>query len=286
MADSGEASRLEGSRLPAALNRFGHSSRRLALALAVAAGLTQAATAQTASEYQIKAAYLYNFAKATQWSREALPNADSPLVIAVFGGDDDVFKVVRNTLTGKSIHGHPLEIRHSRTVAELKSCQVVFFRGSEKNGAAAIAALNGTGIMLVGEDANFLSQGGMINLSLNDGRVTFEVNPASIERGGVRYGDTSLPPQKDADSTVESAGSRSLKNLVSPAYPNIARNMSLKGTVQLQALVRADGTVKEVHVVGGHPMLAAAAEEAVMKWRYEPAGKETLESVKISFGRN
>jgi TonB family protein len=61
--------------------------------------------------------------------------------------------------------------------------------------------------------------------------------------------------------------------------------MNLRGIVQLQVVVRADGTVKEVHVVGGHPMLAAAAEQAVMKWRYQPAAKETIETVKIAFGQ-
>lgn len=54
-----------------------------------------------------------------------------------------------------------------------------------------------------------------------------------------------------------------VKSRTSPAYPDIAKNMHLKGTVRLQLMVRADGTVKGVYVVGGHPMLAAAAELAV-----------------------
>jgi len=147
-----------------------------------------------------------------------------------------------------------------------------------------IAALNSSGILLVGEDPNFLAQGGMINLSLKDGRVTFEVNPESVERAGVHYGQ-SVPASaaKGAGSTIESAGSRTIKNKVSPSYPDIAKNLSLKGTVQLQAVVRADGTVKEVHVLGGHPMLAAAALQAVMKWRYLAGEKETRETVRISF---
>ncbi len=61
--------------------------------------------------------------------------------------------------------------------------------------------------------------------------------------------------------------------------------MNLKRAVQLQAVVRADGSVKEVHVVGGHPLLAESAARALMQWRYEPASKETLEMVRISFGQ-
>ena len=161
---------------------------------------------------------------------------------------------------------------------------MVFFRASEPNTGAALASLAGASVLLVGEDANFLAQGGMINLVLRSGRVTFELNPDAMERGGVRYGTTHATSAPEGNSVVESAGARPVKSHTSPAYPDIAKNMNLKGTVQLQAVVRADGTVKEVHVVGGHPMLAAAAEQAVMKWRYQPAGKETVETVKITFG--
>ena len=66
-------------------------------------------------------------------------------------------------------------------------------------------------------------------------------------------------------------------------YPDLAQRMKLTGTVQVQALVRRDGTVKEVKVIGGHPLLAEAVMRAVMKWRYEPATKETVVLVKISF---
>ncbi len=51
----------------------------------------------------------------------------------------------------------------------------------------------------------------------------------------------------------------------------------------MQALVRRDGTVKEVKVIGGHPLLAEAVMQAVMKWRYEPGTKETVVLVKVSF---
>jgi outer membrane biosynthesis protein TonB len=51
----------------------------------------------------------------------------------------------------------------------------------------------------------------------------------------------------------------------------------------LEALVRADGSVKEVQVVGEHPMLAEAAVQAVMHWRYEAAPKETMEVVRLNF---
>lgn len=61
--------------------------------------------------------------------------------------------------------------------------------------------------------------------------------------------------------------------------------MNLSGTVQVRAIVRADGTVKDVEVIGGHPLLADALTQAVRKWRYEPSSKESVELVKFSFGQ-
>ena len=61
--------------------------------------------------------------------------------------------------------------------------------------------------------------------------------------------------------------------------------MNLTGTVQLQAVVRADDTVKEVKVIGGHPLLADALSQAVRKWKYEPSNKESVEVVKFNFGQ-
>jgi TonB family protein len=55
-----------------------------------------------------------------------------------------------------------------------------------------------------------------------------------------------------------------------PAYPDIARRISLTGTVKLQIVIGTDGKVKDVSVIGGHPVLITAAVEAVKKWRYEP----------------
>jgi protein TonB len=61
--------------------------------------------------------------------------------------------------------------------------------------------------------------------------------------------------------------------------------MGIAGAVQLQVVVRADGSVKDVHVLGGHPVLAEAATQAVRQWRYRFASSETVEVVKITFAQ-
>ena len=55
------------------------------------------------------------------------------------------------------------------------------------------------------------------------------------------------------------------------------------GTAQVSVLVKRDGTVKEVKVLGRHPLLAEALVRAVRQWKYQPGPKETVEVVKFSF---
>ncbi|PYV47427.1 MAG: energy transducer TonB, partial [Acidobacteria bacterium] len=51
----------------------------------------------------------------------------------------------------------------------------------------------------------------------------------------------------------------------------------------LEVTVKPDGSVKDVRVIGGHPLLADAAVRSVKQWRYEPSGRETTEVVKVNF---
>jgi len=57
---------------------------------------------------------------------------------------------------------------------------------------------------------------------------------------------------------------------VEPDYPKIAITMHLSGTVQLRAIIGTDGTIQNIQVVSGNPILATAAVAAVKQWRYQP----------------
>ena len=76
---------------------------------------------------------------------------------------------------------------------------------------------------------------------------------------------------------------RRAKSKVAPVYPDLARKMNLTGTVKVQVVVSPNGTVKEAKVLGGHPVLATAALEAVRKWRFEPAAMESSGVVDFKF---
>ena len=70
---------------------------------------------------------------------------------------------------------------------------------------------------------------------------------------------------------------------VQPVYPDLARKMNLAGTVKLQVVVSPNGMVKEAKVVGGHPVLANAALDAIKKWRFEPTAMQSSGVVDFKF---
>jgi protein TonB len=84
----------------------------------------------------------------------------------------------------------------------------------------------------------------------------------------------------------DSGHERKVITKVSPLYPDLARKMQLQGVVKLEVLVAPDGTVKNVKVIGGSPLLVSAAESAIRKWRFAPADAQTSELIKLNFVPN
>jgi protein TonB len=86
-------------------------------------------------------------------------------------------------------------------------------------------------------------------------------------------------------STAALAADKPRKAIVQtePEYPAIARSMNLHGVVKLKMIVGADGLVKRVEYVGGHPVLAESAVKAVKTWKYEPGPSETVMQVDVKF---
>jgi len=76
---------------------------------------------------------------------------------------------------------------------------------------------------------------------------------------------------------------RTLKSKVAPVYPELARRMNITGVVRVQITVSTNGTVKNMKLVGGHPVLASAALDAVKKWRFEVGPQESTGVVQFRF---
>ena len=82
-------------------------------------------------------------------------------------------------------------------------------------------------------------------------------------------------------STDESK--RKVKTKVSPVYPELARRMNVAGKVKIEVVVSPDGHVKTTRVVGGHPLLVQACQDAVKEWKFVPASEETTQVVEFEF---
>jgi len=79
------------------------------------------------------------------------------------------------------------------------------------------------------------------------------------------------------------SGKRKVKTRVEPEYPALARQMNVVGKVKIEVTISAEGHVTGTRVVGGSPLLVSSAVEAVKKWKFEPAAKESSEVVEFEF---
>lgn len=134
------------------------------------------------SEYQIKAAFIYNFAKFVEWPPEALPANNSPFVIGILGENpflDDLKKVILN----KTINEHPIEIKTFRSAAEATNCHLLFISSSEKDRLEEIIKeLGQSSVLTVGETERFTESGGMINFVVESKKIRFQINDEAAKK--------------------------------------------------------------------------------------------------------
>jgi TonB family protein len=81
----------------------------------------------------------------------------------------------------------------------------------------------------------------------------------------------------------DSGTDRKVLSRVVPAYPELAKKMGIQGKVRVVATVGPNGKVKLTQVLGGNPVLAKAAEDAVAKWKFAEATAETREVIELRF---
>lgn len=92
-----------------------------------------------------------------------------------------------------------------------------------------------------------------------------------------------LAPPTVLAQQVQDDLTKRVKTRVQPVYPELARRMSVKGNVKLLVTVGANGKVKATKVIGGHPLLVVASEDAIRQWKFEPASEETSGVVEFKF---
>jgi TonB family protein len=84
-------------------------------------------------------------------------------------------------------------------------------------------------------------------------------------------------------SATTDEGKRKVKSKVSPAYPELAKRMNVSGKVKIEVVITPDGRVKSTRVIGGHPLLVQACQDAVKEWKFAPASEESTQIVEFEF---
>jgi len=95
---------------------------------------------------------------------------------------------------------------------------------------------------------------------------------------------SSLSGFAQSGSTDESK--RKVKTKTAPLYPELARRMNVTGKVKIEVVITADGRVKSTRVVGGHPLLVQACQDAVKEWKFATSPEETTQVVEFEFHGN
>ncbi len=138
------------------------------------------------SEFQLKAAFIYNFAKFVEWPVEAFPASYSPFVIGIIG-DNPFDDTLGQTVLNKQINGHPFRVVQFKTLADLKRCHILFIGLSERKRLAEILrSIRGASVLTVSDLDHFLPAGGMIHFLMEGKKVRFEINDAAAKQAGLR----------------------------------------------------------------------------------------------------
>jgi hypothetical protein len=148
------------------------------------AGPGPALAATPPTEAEVKAAFLYHFTQYVEWPKDT--PGDKTFLIAVLG-DDEFLSVAERTLLGKSAARLPLRVRGIREPAEAPPARILFIgAGETRRLEQVLQAVEGAGVLTVGDAPGFAEQGGMIGFRVVDNRVRFDINTARAARAGFR----------------------------------------------------------------------------------------------------
>lgn len=160
------------------------------------------AQAKTAAEYELRAAFVYNFAKFVEWPPESFDNSGSPLQVCI-AGDTAVVEAFQNVLGSKTVNKRELVVRRVTKSPAPRTCQILYDAGDAK-GPPLLERAAQSDVLSVGENDEFVAHGGMIRLLREGNRLRFVIYRENVERSQLRVSSKlmalsaarSKPPEK------------------------------------------------------------------------------------------
>jgi hypothetical protein len=138
------------------------------------------------AEYRVKLAFLYNFTRFIQWPPEAFSGPEAPLNICVAGPNPFLGSIAEG-FQGRAALGHPLRIRQLRAGDNPAACQILFVRSSNKTSAEKLlTSLKGSNTLTIGENPDFTVEGGLVNFTLHDDKLRFEINLGAAQQSPLK----------------------------------------------------------------------------------------------------
>jgi hypothetical protein len=147
----------------------------------IALGVCRTSHAQALEEEQAKALFLFNFARFVQWTDEGM----GTIVISV-AGDDRLADVTETMVRGRTIDGRAVAVRRLRHADDPAGSHVLYVASSRQREDAEILRRTRSGVLTVGETVQFLRDGGIIRIFVENRRVRFQVNPTSLAAAGLK----------------------------------------------------------------------------------------------------
>jgi len=136
------------------------------------------------AEYQVKAAYLYNFAKFVDWPERAFSGPDAPMTICVIG--EDPFGGALDGLRSKTVKNRKVAVKRISSSRETGGCHVLFIGPAEEDRMdELLLSLKGRPTLVVGDTERFARRGGMIGFLMERNKVVFEINEGVAKRAGL-----------------------------------------------------------------------------------------------------
>jgi hypothetical protein len=161
------------------------TARVLALLGPLVFCLTSPLQAERPSEYEVKAAFLFNFAKFVEWPGSAFPDTNSPLTVCILG--DAPFGEAFAPIQGQTVRGRRLRVERHQKVDGLVNCHILFISAARTSELPQVLRRLGTaGTLIVGEQEGFARTGGMISFSIQENRVQFEINLEATDKAGLK----------------------------------------------------------------------------------------------------
>ncbi len=137
------------------------------------------------TEYQVKAAFLYNFAKFVEWPAEALSEG-GPFVIGILG-EDPFGSLIDEAVAGKTVREKRIIVKRLSKIEEAVDSHILFISDSERENVSRILKqLGHAPVLTVSDLGRFAEQGGMVQLVTEQNRVRFAINVAVVERAGLK----------------------------------------------------------------------------------------------------